>query len=356
MDAFYASCEELRHPELRGRPLIVGADPKEGRGRGVVVAANYPARALGVRTAMSIRQAWERAPSAAYVWPEHSFYSEMGRRIFDDLARDFQIQRASIDEAFVDATPHTAWAEAESFAARLHERVARTSGGLSCSVGVGANRLVAKIASGHRKPNGTTLVPRERVQAFLDPLPAREIPFIGPKTSARLAELDIHTVQQLREWPRDALVRSFGAHGAYMHEAAHGRDESPVLGSRDRAHSMSHEHTFDEDTRSRGRILSNLRWMMDALEDQLEREAVAYRTVAIKMRYADFATLTRQASLPRPTQDVMPARVLVPKILRPMLEDARAVRLVGLRLSTAERDPRQLSLRDFHLEGVSVAT
>lgn len=344
MDAFFASCEELRHSEHHGKPLIVGADPNAGRGRGVVIAANYAARALGVRTAMPIGQAWQRAPHAAYVWPEHGFYSEIGRKVFDDLGERFRIRRVSIDEAFIDVAGVD---DASAFAASIHERVASSSGGLTCSVGIGPNRLIAKIASGHRKPDATTIVTRDEAQRFLDPLKVGDVPYIGPKTAGRLQALGILIVRQLRERSREELLRGFGVHGAYMHDAAHGLDHASPFDSPDGARSMSHERTFDEDTRSRGRILSSLRWMMDALEEQLGRDAYAYRTVAIKMRYADFATTTRQASLLRPSTNTAPARRLVPRILGGLMRDPRSVRLVGLRLSGLDRAPEQRTLEDF---------
>lgn len=347
MDAFYAACEEQRHPEFRGRPLIVGADPRGGRGRGVVVASNYAARAFGVRSAMPIGEAWRRAPNAAYVAPQHSYYSEVGRRIFDDLACAFSIDRVSIDEAFLEPPAGTAWDGAAKFAAGLHERVERATGGLTCSVGVGPNRLIAKIASGHRKPNGTTIVAPNDVQGFLDPLPVRDVPYIGPKTSQRLGEMGIRTVLDLRGRARGDLIAAFGQHGGYMHEAAHGRDESPIMGGPRQEQSISHEETFEEDTRDRGRMLSTLRRMMDGLERELRSAGYWYRTVALKIRYSDFATLTRQASLHHPSRDTEAARRFVPRLLAGVLLDPRPVRLIGLRLGSLSALAGQRTLEEF---------
>lgn len=347
MDAFYASCEELRHPEFRGRPLVVGADPREGKGRGVVLAASYAARAFGVRSAMPIREAWTRIPDAAFVPPDLQHYVEMGRRVFDDLGASFALDRASIDEAYLDATGQVDFGGAAEFGRGLRERVRRVTGGLTASVGIAPNKLVAKVASGHRKPEGTTVVPPEEVQEFLDALPAREIPFIGPKTTERLAALGIETVRDLRDQSREDLAAEFGSHGHYMFEAARGRDDAPVVGGPRAGRSMSHERTLDEDTLDRRRILGTLRWMMDALDDDLADGATWYRTVALKVRFSDFSTLTRQASLLRPTRDTEAARRFVPRLLAQALDGRRAVRLIGLRLGALSENPLQRTLSDF---------
>lgn len=347
MDAFYASCEGVRHPEFAGRPLVVGADPRAGHGRGVVVACNYAARALGVRTAQPIRTAYELAPQAAYVWPDHAYYSRIGRAIFDDLRTAYAIDRVSIDEAFVDATGHADFARAKEWATSLQRRVEGVSGGLTCSVGIGPNRLVAKVASAIHKPNGTTVVPPDEVQAFLAPLPVDAIPYIGPKTTQRLDGLGIRTVRELRSWPEDELVKAFGAHGAYMFQASRGQDDSPFSGHDRREHTIGHEETLDEDTRDRARLIAALRRMMRDIEEDLDREGLAYKTVALKIRYSDFATFTRQVSLPQPAKDTTMARRVVPRLLDSVLRDPRRVRLIGLRVATADWKRGQRTLGQY---------
>lgn len=347
MDAFFASCEELRHPEAAGGPLVVGASPKEGRGRGVVIAANYAARRFGLRSAMPIQEAWRRCPEALYVAPDHRHYGDTSRRIFEDLGGSFPVRQTSIDEASLEAGPYTDWTAAPEFAARIQARVAKTSGGLGCSIGVGTNRLVAKIASDHRKPRGITLVPPAETLSFLEPLAARCVPGIGPKTERRLAEQGIRTIADLRRTPIELLATQFGVHGEFMHRAARGEGDGMMGSEAERTHSMSEERTLLEDTRDRGVLVRLLRRMMTSLEQELARHRYWFRNVALKVRFSDFETHTKQASFPRPTSDTTPARRAVPRLLDAFLDDLRPVRLIGLRFGELAEPEGQRTLHDF---------
>ncbi|MBI2077943.1 MAG: DNA polymerase IV [Euryarchaeota archaeon] len=356
MDAFFAACEERRRPELRGKPLVVGASPREGRGRGVVVAANYAARAFGIKSAMPIGEAWRRNPDANYVAPDHAYYSSISRSIFGDLRTSFPLEQVSIDEAYLDATACTTWDEAEAFAAAIHRRVEAVTGGLSCSVGLAPNKLVAKVASDHRKPAGTTVVRAEGVQGFLDPLAVRKVPGIGPKTNARLHEMGIETIGTLRRTERDILVGAFGTHGAYMLEAAHGRDRSSIHSEWEPHKSISEEHTFGHDTRDRRILLQSLRRMVASLEEDLARREYWFKTVALKLRFSNVDTHTRQASLGRHVADTEPARRILPRLLDGFLEDPRSVRLIGVRFGDLAYGLGQKTLTDFaHPHQVSAA-
>ncbi|HLE47968.1 MAG TPA: DNA polymerase IV [Candidatus Thermoplasmatota archaeon] len=347
MDAFFASCEERRHPELKGKPVVVGAPPRDGRGRGVVVAANYAARAFGIRSAMPIGEAWRRKPDAHFLSPDHSFYSSISKSIFTDLRASFPVEQVSVDEGYLDATPFAGWAEAEAFAATIHGRVERATGGLTCSVGLAPNKLVAKIASDYRKPNGTTLVRPADIQSFLDPLPVRKVPGIGPKTSERLAEIDVHTIKQLRTTERANLLATFGSHGAFMWDAAHGRDDSNVRSEWEPHKSISEEHTFGHDTRDRRILLRSLRSMVASLEEDLVRRDYWFKSVALKLRFADFETHTKQASLGRHVGDTTTARRILPRLLDEFLEDRREVRLIGVRFGDLLKNLGQRTLATF---------
>ena len=347
MDAFFASCEERRHPELKGKPVVVGAPPRDGRGRGVVVAANYAARAFGIRSAMPIGEAWRRKPDAHFLSPDHTFYSSISKSIFTDLRASFPVEQVSVDEGYVDASPFTTWADARVFAEGLHERVEHATGGLTCSVGLGPNKLVAKIASDYRKPNGTTLVQPDGVQSFLDPLAARKVPGIGPKTSDRLNEIGITTIREVRNANRDQLLASFGAHGAYMWEAAHGRDHSSVHSEWEPHKSVSEEHTFGHDTRDRRILLRSLRSMVASLEEELARRDYWFKTVALKIRFANFETHTKQASLGRHVGDTTAARRTLPRLLDAFLEDRRSIRLIGVRFGDLSRRLGQRTLVEY---------
>jgi DNA polymerase IV (DinB-like DNA polymerase) len=346
MDAFFASCEELRHPELAGTPLVVGGDPASGDGRGVVVAANYAARAFGIRSAMPIREAWRRNPQAHFIRPDHGHYFALSKRIFGDLRAGFAIEQASIDEAFIDATDLTQWDHAADFAQTLRERVARASGGLPCSIGIGPNKLVAKIATDSQKPVGTTIVRPDEVRAFLDPLPAKRIVGIGPKTAERLGAIGIETIQQLRAFDAAELRSAFGSHGVYMQSAARGIDDSRVHAEGRLHKSMSEEQTFLEDTRDRRTLLGSLRRMVSSLEGDLSRRSYWFKSVAVKVRYADFSTHTKQAGFVRPMRDTDPARQVVPGLLDEFLRDPRPIRLVGVRFGDLCPDRGQRLLHE----------
>lgn len=347
LDAFFASCEELRRPELKGKPLVVGSDPREGKGRGIVTTANYEARKFGVHSAMPISIAWRLAPDANYVPPDHSFYSSVARNIFDALRERHPVfERASIDEAYLDVTNECTWDTAEALARRVQEDVARTSGGLGISIGIAPNKLVAKIASDFRKPRGVTLVRPEFVQRFLDPLGVRKVPGIGPKTEPELHALGIRTVRDLRLADPEMLRSRFGSHGDWMMQAAQGTYASAVNTSWEPNKSISSEHTYFEDTRDPLEIRATLRRIMSDLEDELS-DGYWWKTVALKVRFEDFETITRQASIPRPARDTTWARRVVLQLLARVLDDPRPVRLIGLRLGDLVYAPRQPDLRQF---------
>src|SRR5215467_10493907 len=228
MDAFYAAVEERCHPELRGRPVVVGADPKGGRGRGVVTAANYAARKYGIRSALPISRAWRLAklarrkgePEAVFVRGDRSLYREVSGRIMAIIARGADaFEEASIDEAYVDLSSLGGMREAEAHARRLKGEILAQEG-LTCSIGIGPNKLVAKIASDFQKPDGLTVVTADEVQIFLDALPIRVIPGIGPKTEALLQQAGIRTVAELRGLELATLRERFGKWGHDLYDRA----------------------------------------------------------------------------------------------------------------------------------------
>lgn len=347
LDAFFASCEELRRPELRGRALVVGGDPRNGEGRGIVTTANYEARKFGLRSGMPVSRAWRLCPEAVFVRPDFDYYSGMARRAFDDLrARHPVLERASIDEAYIDATQVCSWSGAADFAAGVQRAVAAATGGLSASLGAGPNKLVAKIASDFRKPRGVTVVPPDEVQAFLDPLGVRRIPGIGPKTEPALAALGVRTIRDLRTYDPRILEERFGSQGAWMARAARGESDSPVQSAWEPSKSVGAERTYMEDTRSPAVVRATLRRLMSDLEDELG-DAYWWKTVTLKVRYADFHTISRQASLPRHARDTAWARREVLRLLEGALADPRPVRLVGLRFGELAYGVRQRELTPY---------
>lgn len=298
LDAFFASVEELRHPELRGRPIVVGGLPNE---RGVVASASYAARAYGVRSAMPMGQALRLCPQAVVVSARHGEYGHHSDRVMAILAQITPaMEQVSIDEAFLDITGcERLWGTPEA-TARLIRRRVWTEEGLPVSMGVAANKLVAKIACSQGKPRGLVIVPQGGEAAYLAPLPITALWGVGEVTARRLRGLGVETIGDLAAWEEPDLVRQFGegGHGLYQH--AHGIDSSPVQSARERQ-SLSHEITFAHDTVDATLLQRTLLEMSERVGAGLRRYGLVGQTVRIKMRYGDFTTVTRQVTLERPT-------------------------------------------------------
>jgi nucleotidyltransferase/DNA polymerase involved in DNA repair len=369
MDAFYAAVEMRDDPRLRHVPLVVGADPRGGQGRGVVCTANYAARKFGVRSAMPISQAWRLAPHAAYVRPDFGKYGPASDAVMEVLERYADVlEVVGLDEAYLDMTSKCLddagdvdWARAACVARSLQAAVARATG-LSCSVGVAPSKSVAKIATDRRKPHGVTPVRPDEVRAFLDPLPVRCISGCGPKTAAALNDEGIRTVADLAGTKPDELEARFGSHGRWLWHLAQGHDDRPVVADHGPRKSRGNETTFGRDE---ARPEAVLRVAADLLEESLDahdrRDRRSFTTLTVKLRYADFTTLTRAHSVEVPFEmdrSDTPARAwaVAKTLLEPLLADVqqrgRAVRLVGVRLSNFLAPTGQRPLSAY---GVGVA-
>jgi DNA polymerase IV (DinB-like DNA polymerase) len=304
MDAFYAAVEERYNPALRGLPVAVGADPKEGRGRGVITTANYLARKYGIHSALPIARAWRLAeaarrrgePATVFIRPNFPLYREVSARIMQIFERSTDaFEEASIDEAYLDVSSREDFPAAVEHMSRLKAEI-REKEGLGCSVGIGPNKLIAKIASGHQKPDGLTVVAAESVQQFLDPLPIRVIPGIGPKGEAFLHQRNIRTIKDLREIPEIILSEWFGKWGQRLFEKARGIDDSIVSNEWTRK-SLGEQETFEQDTRSRSEVTERLYAMAERIIDKLRgKEFSGFRTVTVTVRFADFQTSNRSRS------------------------------------------------------------
>jgi len=257
MDAFYAAVEARDDPRLRGVPLVVGADPQGGAGRGVVCTADYVARRYGIHSAMPISKAYEACPHAAFLRPDFPRYKVASRRVMDVLERYADVlEVVGMDEAYLDVTDACGgWDHAAAFARSLQAAVRRATG-LSCSVGAAPTKSAAKVASDRRKPHGVTVVPPEALAEFLDPLPVRLVNGCGPKTAARLAEWDIRAVGELAAADPAWLEERFGAHGRWLHRIANGDDPRPVIEDRGPPKSRGNERTFLRDERHPAHVLA----------------------------------------------------------------------------------------------------
>ncbi|MDD1666275.1 MAG: DNA polymerase IV [Methanomicrobiales archaeon] len=348
MDSFFASVEVREHPEYRGRPLVVGADPKGGKGRGVVSTASYEARKYGIRSGMPISRAYTLCPDAVYLPPHFPLYLEASREVMDILARySPHLHQVSIDEAFLDLTHAGDYGPAEEVARRIKEEILERER-LTCSIGIGPSRIVAKIASDFKKPDGLTVVRPEQVTEFLDPLPVRKIPGIGKKTGGALEEMEIRTIGELRRADVQLLQSRFGRWGIHMHELAAGRDvQEPREDGASR--SVSRETTFEEDTREAGTLLGAIDEMAGDLGESLARENLFFRTLTLKIRFTGFITRTWSQTLPHPANTGEAIRDLARTLLTNVPEGT--VRLIGIRLSNLqERGPAQ-KLLDEYLSG-----
>ena len=325
MDAFYASIEERENPKLVGKPLIVGGSPE---GRGVVAAANYVVRQFGVHSAMPTATALRLCPQAIVLRPRMDFYAEVSRQIQDAFLQYTPlVEPLSLDEAFLDVTGSVSlFGSASEIACRLKHEI-KSETGLVASVGVAPNKFLAKVASDLDKPDGLVIVDPHRLQEFLDPLPVGRLWGVGKVTGSALDRLGVLTIGDLRRLGQDTLHSHFGRQGDQFRNLAHGRDERPVVPDRE-AKSISHETTFAIDIVDADTLRAWLWELTDLVGRRLRRQQLQGRTIQLKVRFADFHTITRAKTLPQPT-DVTQA---IGQVAGELLADALPVRHQGVRL------------------------
>ena len=333
MDAFFAAVEVLRNPNLAGKPLIIGADPAKGRGRGVVSTASYEARKFGVHSAMPIQRAWKLCPHGIYIKPRHNAYKEYSDKVFTIL-RDFtpQIQIVSVDEAFLDLTGSLHFfGSIARMGKAIKERIFSETG-LKASVGIAPTKSVAKIASDYQKPDGLTIVEPGKVQEFLDPLPLTRLWGVGKKTFAALEKLNLQTVQQLREYPDKLLEERFGKMGSHLARMARGLDNREVHAG-DPIKSVSHETTFGVDQRDEEIIVSTLLHLSEKVATRLRKYGFRGKTVQLKLRFDDFSTFTRSKTVRESihlTDDIF---AISKELYGQFKAKTKAVRLIGVGVS-----------------------
>jgi DNA polymerase IV len=340
LDAFFASVEQRDHPELRGKPVIVGGGGPTDRG--VVSAASYEARTFGVHSAMSLREAGRRCPHGIFVPVDGRRYQQASRDVMAVLRRFTPlVEPISIDEAFLDVTgSFDLFGDGPTIGQRIRDEVGAEVG-LTASVGVATTKLVAKIASDLRKPDALVVVQPGDEAAFLAPLPIGRLWGVGERTAASLAELGVRTIGDLAALPPDVAIRRFGKHGASLADRARGIDADPVHDG-DPAKSVGHEHTFDVDTSDRETIERTLLGMADGVAGRLRTAGVRAGTVTVKIRDTSFRTITRQRTLTEPTDLTEPIYRIALELARPELRGIR-VRLIGVTASNlGERE--QLAL------------
>ncbi|HEX7548114.1 MAG TPA: DNA polymerase IV [Candidatus Methylomirabilis sp.] len=301
MDAFYASVEQLDHPAYQGKPVVVGADPKGGAGRGVVAACSYEARCFGIRSAMPISRAYRLCPAAVFVRPRGDRYAEMSARIFAIL-REYTdlMEPLSVDEAFLDVTAsQRLFGPAETIGRTLKARIWSELGQVA-SIGLAPNKFLAKVGSDLGKPDGFVTVAPGEERAFLDPLPISRLWGVGPKTEARLQQMGFRTIGQIARSRVEDLEGVLGQGGRDIWEMANGEDDRLVEPEQE-AKSIGTEHTFSEDTEDSAVIRRTLLELSDKVGSRLRQESVLAGGVTLKFRDHRFHTVTRAAVLDPPT-------------------------------------------------------
>jgi DNA polymerase-4 len=351
MDAFFAAIEQRKHPQYKNKPVIVGADPKQGKGRGVVSTCSYEARRFGVHSAMPISQAYKLCPQGIYIPPNGHLYSQVSDEIFK-LLYEFTdlVEPLSIDEAFLDITGSIhLFGSAEKLGKQLKARIV-SSQDLTASVGIAPNKFIAKIASDLKKPDGFVVVEADQIREFLDPLPVSYIWGAGKKTIARLNHLGIHTIGDLYQFPGDLLQQYFGKLGEHFYSLAHGHDDRPVI-SEHEVKSVSNEVTFAEDITDVDSLHRTLFQLAEKVAYRLRQKGLSGRAIHLKLRYQGFDTITRVQTIPMLTAGTEKIFSVVRELFNKNYQAGRKVRLVGVGVSGFEEEiGRQLNLFERRLQ------
>ena len=341
MDAFYASVAELDNPQYKGKALVVGAGV-----RGVVLSANYEARKFGIRAAMPVGRAKRMAPHAIFIAPEHHRYAEISERVMT-IFNSFTplVEPISLDEAFLDVTgAQKLFGDGREIAAKIRAQVEQEEG-ITCSVGIAQSKFIAKLASQHCKPNGMLEIKSDRILEFLHPLPVRALWGVGPKTAESLDRLGLHTVADIANTPRSTLVRALGdATGESLYELAWGRDYRNVIPDEPEK-SIGNEETFARDIDSPEEILAEFLRMAEKATARLRERGLFAKTVTMKIKFADFTTLSRAKTLPIGIDGTHETYEIVKKLYLALNNEGARIRLVGVSLSNLlDEAPVQLEL------------
>ena len=348
LDAFYCAVEELRDPGLRGKPFAVGGRPEH---RGVVASCSYAARKLGIRSAMPMSRALQLCPELIILPGRHREYGQKSRQVMEILRQTSElVEQLSIDEAFLDVSEHKG--DKTGLARSIQTRIMRECS-LPSSLGIASNKLVAKIATDIGKasvktdtyPNAVQFVPAGQEAEFLAPLPLETLWGIGPKTAEQLRKIGINNIGELAAWPLADLVKRLGKHGYDLNARANGIDNRPVETHRD-PKSVSQEITFSRDTADKAKLDRQLRVQSETVAENLKRSNLLGSTIKLKLRWPDFSTITRQATLPAATQDAEEIYQQARKLFQENWDGKIPIRLIGVGVSGLQPPSKQLSLWD----------
>jgi DNA polymerase IV (DinB-like DNA polymerase) len=333
LDAFYVSAEAREKPSLKGLPVVVGADPEGGRGRGVVVACSYEARKFGLRSGMPISIAYRSCPRAVYLRPNWGLYERTSEEVMGTL-KGFadKFEQSSIDEAFLDVSKRVSGVASTRKLALDLKAAVKDRHGLTCSIGIAPNKSSAKIASDMNKPDGLTLVPFDGVEEFLSPLPVKVIPGVGAKTQEFLKEKGVGTIGQLQKVEGKQLMTWFGKNGVWLWGVVHGKENIEVK-NQELPKSLSVERTFREDVVDFAEVRKEAEDAASELFRRLRTARLAYKVGGIKIRFRGFETHTRERTLTTHSESEELLKETVASLLGEFEGRDRPVRLIGIRVA-----------------------
>jgi len=347
MDYFYAACEELRHPDIIGKAVVVGADPKEGSGRGVVSTANYEARKFGIHSGMPISTAYRLKSDAVFLRVDEAYYEEISKKVMAIIKEGAsKFEQVSIDEAFIDISGVvSSYEEAVVYAQRLKERIA-TELRLPCSIGISNSKVVAKMACEAAKPNGIKLVKPEDAKGFLSPMPVEKLYGVGKKTAERLMQLGFSKIGDIADAKPMQLFDAFGAYGVEIYRYANGIDESEVEENYE-VKSIGRERTFEYDTNDSKKIAGAIKAMAEEVADDVRRQGLSFKTVTLKMRYSDFSEHLKSRSIGYSTNSSEEIARSATDMFEKYADKARAIRKIGVRVSGLIKYSGQKKIADY---------
>lgn len=344
MDAFFASVEERDNPELKGKPVIIGSDPRQTGGRGVVSTCNYEARKFGVHSAMSSKEAYERCPQAIFISGNHRKYREIGYQICEIFKRYTDlVEPMSIDEAYLDVTENKLGIKSAVKIAKMIQYDIWEEVHLTCSAGISYNKFLAKLASDFEKPRGLTLVLPEEAQAFLEKLPIEKFHGVGKRSVEKLHDMGIFTGKDLLAVPEWTLIDRFGRFGYDLYRKARGISNSPVKPNRVRK-SIGSERTYAKLLYDDNDIKAEISKNAQRVADTLSRNKKVGRIVVLKVRYADFSTLTKRVTLDDVTDNFDKINQTAKTIYDSLEESSAGVRLLGVTVTGLENGKQDILL------------
>jgi len=342
LDCFFAAVEVRDNPAYEGKPIIIGADPKEGKGRGVISTCSYEARKFGLHSAMPISRAYRLCPHGIYLRPNGNKYSKVSSEVMQILKKySHKFQQVGIDEAYLDVSEMcSSFEEARDLANKIRHEIFNQVG-VRISIGCAPTKSIAKIASDHKKPNGLCVVKKFNVLKFLKHMDITRIPGIGKKSKIYYNKKGINTIGDIISTPLEKMIELFGKSGKWVWNVAHGLDDSDVSEFSRNRKSISKERTFFEDTNDFSIILTKFEEINERIHSNLEKNNIFYKTITLKIRFQGFETFTRSKTLPLPIRNRKYAIKIVLELFNEFSSLKRKVRLVGIRFSNLEEKSRE---------------